>query len=319
MRKTINVGLIGFGRFAFKRVASFAKNPNVKIVSLYDPSARARAECAKSYSHIHLYQNFDLFLNVPNIDLYIISSPNNEHYHQCSKLLLNSANILCEKPISLLSSECLSLEDIYSKTESKVLCMGSNLSYFPSYILLLSFLEDQKIDLDSIKIEIGHKLDISEKDWRLNKDISGGGTLIDNGVHAICFLSKFVENINFSKVIKMDSTESIERDISLKLNSDNCQNIVLSSTWQRDIGYSKICIEGENLKVTANAFDDFITIQDSQRTYRLESKDNTQSIDKETELILEKLRAGKEFTNIRTAHTALKVIEECYASLDTDS
>ena len=317
MSKNIRIGLIGFGKFAQKRAESLSSIENVQINALFEPYKASQEDCLERFPNTVIYSDLEEMIENDSIDLFIISSPNHNHFEQCRDLLKRSANILCEKPVAIKEQDVQELSNLFTNSNSKVFHMGSNLSYFPSYHLLLKYLRKETCkNIHSIKIQIGHTLNEEKCNWRFNKDLSGGGTLIDNGTHALYFLNQILGPLNFIKTKKIAIENKIESEIEIELETQNKEisKIELSSTWNKDIGYSSIVLTGNEATITANAFDEFITIESNGETNTIKCTDLTQSLNKESQEIVLRLQKDQKYSNIEGAKQTVRIINQCYDS-----
>ncbi|GEM_PF-6776952 len=315
MSNEINICLIGYGQFATKRAEALSKIDGIHIKGLYETSPQTVEKCKERYFDIRIHKTFeDASLN-SNYDLYIISTPNDLHFEQCSYLLEKNANILCEKPITTTPSQAQELELAFRNSSSHLLYMGSNLSFFPSYKLLTKYINKANIKkIDSAYIEIGHKISLSNTDWRTSAKRSGGGTLIDNGLHALYYLNSIFSNMFFKELINIEKSQEVETEINIHLSAKESQDIQLFSTWNKNINYSRIEFKIGNSRISAKAFDNFIEIINEDSIQQIECEDTSPSLESESNFIIDELKRKAKFTNIRSSKEVLDIIYNCYES-----
>lgn len=192
--------------------------------------------------------------------------------------------------------------------------MSSNLEYFPSFLTLKSYIKDKKITPSKITVNIGHQYSFINS-WRENIEQSGGGTLIDNGIHALCYLYEIDDLLKFKKSKITKEAECVEQDASVWLSSRNIKDILVNATWSKNVGYANVEVFTDDLKITASAFDAYITIYQNGDEFKIYSRDNTNSIISETEAICNELIESKKkrVTNIDKVKVVQTIIDQAYS------
>jgi predicted dehydrogenase len=111
---------------------------------------------------------------------------------------VNSAKprILIEKPLGRNISEALKIKEACEGLE---LSVGFNYRFMSGIIKLKTILESSDLgSINSIRMDLGHGGSPGDdKTWKLNKIISGGGSILDPGIHLIdLLLHLFNKNAN---------------------------------------------------------------------------------------------------------------------------
>jgi predicted dehydrogenase len=123
---------------------------------------------------------------VPHIDLAPISA----------KLLQKGIHVLCEKPGGMSSSEIQANIDL-AREKGLLYVPGFNHRYHPAYLEAKRRFDAGEIgDLMFVRARYGFGGRPGyEKEWRFNKKISGGGELLDQGIHMIDLARLFMGDI----------------------------------------------------------------------------------------------------------------------------
>lgn len=227
------VALIGLGAFGSKRLKQLQSIPLVKILGVYDNNPELNLE-----TQIRKYSSLDELLDT-NVEFIIISTPNHTHWNLIKQIRSRSnAKILCEKPIlrnniELMDASSISPEDIR---------MGSNLPFFSVMKFAGHFIKLYENEVLSCKASIGvaHKSDSLQ--WRYQKNKSGGGVLIDNGIHLFSLIRSY--GINYQVIeANFQYHDLIDFDSEVKLRT-NLFPINLEATWNKNIdGYATLELE----------------------------------------------------------------------------
>ena len=123
-------------------------------------------------------------LEKSDIDAVIIATPTSTHKDVAIDCLKAGKDVLIEKPIARTYHEAKQIVDAAKKNKKKLM-VGMNLSYRPDAMLLRSFINSDEIG-EPFYVKCGwiRKQSSSEK-WFTKKDESGGGVIIDLGIHIL--------------------------------------------------------------------------------------------------------------------------------------
>lgn len=179
----MNIGIIGCGLIGKKRSKSIGNNTlkaaaDIKIENAYDL-------VYKNYQ-IKIFTDYKDLIILPEIDIIIISTINNT----LSNIVLESINakkhVLVEKPGVIHYTEFDKLIEA-AKKNNVCVKIGYNLRYHPGIKKAKELIDSGIIgDLMFIRGHYGNGARLGfEKEWRANPKISGGGCLMDLGVHLI--------------------------------------------------------------------------------------------------------------------------------------
>ena len=131
--------------------------------------------------------------------------------------------------------------------------MCSNLLSFSTSIFFKKFVTLYNDDIESIKLSIGVQQDLTSNDWRFDRELSGGGVLIDNGVHLINLLDEIIPNFIITKAqLKKSSNIDVE---ALLQGKSNHVTISLFATWEKNLDgyvYTEIKTKNNLYKLFAN-------------------------------------------------------------------
>ena len=183
MSSKINFGLIGVGSFGIKRAKSIIESSNAELYAIYDNDKAKSKKIAEELNTQSLDEN-EIFTN-ENIDIICICAPNVFHKTYIIKAIQNNKHVFCEKPLVKNLKEA---EEIIKLTKNykKKIQIGSNHRFFESVIYAKKLVDENTIgEILSFNGRIGHNGERLRDSWFWNKEISGGGTLLDNGCHLL--------------------------------------------------------------------------------------------------------------------------------------
>lgn len=129
------------------------------------------------------YETADALLADPEIDLVLLSVPNNFHKDYAIRALRAGKHVLCEKPVMMDSAE---LEEVLAVAEEtgKIFTVHQNRRWDRDYLIVKDVLKKGTIGKPFF---IENRVDGARGipgDWRCTK-VAGGGMMLDWGVHLI--------------------------------------------------------------------------------------------------------------------------------------
>ena len=178
--KVIKVGIIGYGKMGMIRHDALNKDSRSKVVSIYDP------ELKNIDLGIDIMESAEQVLE-SGIDAVFICTPNYLIKELIIEALKRGINVFSEKPPGISLEETLEIERIERKVKNKTLMFGFNHRFHGSIIKMKEVINDNLLgNLLWMRGRYGKEVDENYlKDWRVDKTKSGGGILLDQGIHLL--------------------------------------------------------------------------------------------------------------------------------------
>lgn len=182
--KKLRIGMVGAGNIANTHLHSYQTLDNVEIVAICDINADRLKETADLFNIEKRYASESEMLANEQLDAADVCVWNCNHAKCSIEALDAGLHVLCEKPMAYSVKEAEEMLEA-SKRNNKLLMIG----------FVLRFDTESKIAKDFI--DNGYMGDIyyskatylrrhgSPGGWFANKELSGGGPVIDLGVHVI--------------------------------------------------------------------------------------------------------------------------------------
>lgn len=193
-REALRVGVIGCGAGEF-HIEGFAADPRVKVVALSGLDGPRCHGLITKYGIPHLYGDYSELLAHPDIDAVSLAVPNHLHRPIAVQALRAGKHVLVEKPLSRTVEEG---EEMVAAAKEA------------GKVLAVAFQRRQRHDVQLVRHEIeqgrlGHIYHAKAYwmrrsgipglgTWFTNKEQSGGGPLIDLGVHVLDLASWLLGN-----------------------------------------------------------------------------------------------------------------------------
>lgn len=180
--RIINVGLAGFGMSGEIFQAPFLHaNPKYAIKKIYERnSERSR----KEYPYAEIVRSFEALLT-DDIDLIVISTPNQEHFPMAKCAMEAGKNVIVEKPITISVEQAEMLCEI-AKNHKVLFSVYQNRRFDGDFSTVKQLIEDGRLG-EILDFEVHYDRFIrtnSSKVWKATGD-KGVNILYDLGVHII--------------------------------------------------------------------------------------------------------------------------------------
>lgn len=190
----LNLGLIGLGYIGKSHFKNALRLANADLVAVADVSKRA-LRTAKKSGVKKTYTDYEQLLKDPNVDAVIIALPTHLHLDCAIKAAEAKKHILLEKPIAKSVKEAKEIISASEKNGVKLL-MGYPLRFTGIMSDLRNRLSTGEFgDIVTayatnistgpfMHRDIGHA-PVPVPNWWFNKELTGGGALLDLGSHMI--------------------------------------------------------------------------------------------------------------------------------------
>lgn len=237
----LRIGLIGAGMIGALRAVALRKLPDLRFVAVADERPeRAQSAAAHGDSVRVCTDALDLARD-PAIEAVIVATPPNSHEDIVSACLAGGKHVLCEKP---LTTTLAGAERLVAAANAAGLCLatGFNMRYTPAAILARRLVDAGAIgELDHIRAFHGHPGGREfTHDWIRDPAVSGGGTLMDNGIHLIDLTRWFLGDV--AETVGMTSNHTWQTpggdDNGFLLLRNEAGNVAtLQASWTEWSGY----------------------------------------------------------------------------------
>jgi predicted dehydrogenase len=177
---SIKVGVIGAGGMLQYHAAGF-KLAGAEIIAVADPAPGAAAKAAEKWSIAHAYESVDAMLTeCKELDAVSIIVPNKFHAPLALQCLKAGKHVFCEKPPALKAAEVQEMIDA-AKAAGKTLMFNFNNRARPESQAMMSYVVDGTVgEVHSAQAKWIRRTGIPGfGGWFTNKELSGGGPVID--------------------------------------------------------------------------------------------------------------------------------------------
>jgi predicted dehydrogenase len=184
----LRVAIMGLGSYG-SRVAEAMKDcTKAKLVGVISGTPSKITAWQVKYSipekNCYNYENFDNIKNNPDIDAVYIITPNALHKDQAIRVAKAGKHVICEKPMSINAKEGQEMIDACIKENVKLL-VGYRMHFEPKTLEIIRMRKDGELGkIMFFQGLCGFRIG-DPAQWRLNKKLSGGGSMMDIGIYAV--------------------------------------------------------------------------------------------------------------------------------------
>ncbi len=178
----MNVGIIGCGLIGKKRADSLL---DTKLVACADSNLERARELANRFGARSTASWRDV-VDAPDVQIVVIATPHDSLAEITLAAIRAGKHVLVEKPAARSAAE---LRPIVEEAEARnaLVRVGFNHRYHRAFRKARELVDQGALgDLMFLRARYGHGGRVGyDKEWRSKVEISGGGELIDQGVHLI--------------------------------------------------------------------------------------------------------------------------------------
>lgn len=183
----LRAAVVGAGFIATRgHLPALQLHPETETVALVDVNEERGRAVAAEFGIPAVYASFDAMLREARPDIAIIGTPNSFHAPQTIAALESGAHVLVEKPMALTAADAQRMADA-ARRHGRVLTVGVHNRYRPEVEYLKDLIDAGELGgIYYGKISMLRRRGIpGYGSWFTNKDLAGGGALMDIGVHMV--------------------------------------------------------------------------------------------------------------------------------------
>lgn len=237
------LGFLGVGWIGRHRLEALAASGAVEIAAIADPSRELREPILQTQPQATAVESLDHLLEL-ELDGVVIATPSALHAEQAIVALENGLPVFCQKPLGRTAGET---RRVIEAARSADLLLGVDLSY--RFISAARSVHDlcRSGELGEIYAAdlVFHNAYGPDKPWFYDWRLSGGGCVIDLGIHLVDLA---LWNLNFPRVTEVAGrlfaggkpiagrSQSVEDYATARLDLDSGATVQLACSWKLPAG-----------------------------------------------------------------------------------
>ncbi|MFP5112913.1 Gfo/Idh/MocA family protein [Bacillaceae bacterium C204] len=183
----LRVGIIGAGGIATDaHIPNYLKcGEKVELIAICDVVKEKADKAALEFNIPHVFSSYEEMFQKIQIDAVSICTPNKFHYPATIAALQAGCHVLCEKPPAMTVKEAEQMA-IAAEKAGKILTYGFHFRHAPQVEVLKRFIDGGELgDIYAARVTAMRRRGIPGWGVFTNKELQGGGPLIDIGVHML--------------------------------------------------------------------------------------------------------------------------------------
>lgn len=183
MMKKLRIGIIGVGGIAQGRhIPAFLQLSDIcEITALSDVNIKRARESKEKYNIPHVFEDYhELFAEV---DAVCICTPNKFHAEITVAAFKAGVHVMCEKPMALSSEECEAMIAA-AKEANKLLAIAYHYRFMKEAQAAKAAMQEVGTPL-VVRVQALRRRKVPGWGVFTNKELQGGGSLIDYGCHLL--------------------------------------------------------------------------------------------------------------------------------------
>ncbi|WP_229209062.1 Gfo/Idh/MocA family protein [Dyadobacter sediminis] len=237
----------GVGWIGRNRMQAAIESGTADVAMLSDPSAECISEALQMAPGAKTALSFEEVVADPDIDAVVIATPSALHMQQAVLAFENNKAVFCQKPLGRNAAEVAAVIEAARKANK---LLGADFSYryttaFQKILPLVQSGELGKIFAVDLKF---HNAYGPDKPWFYDMKQSGGGCVLDLGIHLIDLMLYALDfpdvtQVNsslYSKGISVKGKNEVEDYANVSLELANDINAQLACSWNLQAGQEAV-------------------------------------------------------------------------------
>jgi predicted dehydrogenase len=186
----LRVAIAGYGVVGQRRRECIDRHPEMQVVAV----------CDKLFSNndsieggIRCYQNYKQLLE-ESVDILVVCLTNDIASEVTIAGLKAGLHVFCEKPPGRNLTDIIDVIEVEKQYPKQKLMYGFNHRYHDSVVEALRIIKSNELGrIINLRGVYGKSqlITFNQSDWRIKRDISGGGVLLDQGIHMVDLMRLF--------------------------------------------------------------------------------------------------------------------------------
>lgn len=227
----LKFALIGTGGIAQTYAQAFQQSTCCQLVAVADVREDAATAFAEPFG-AQSFSDYRTLAENTELDAVIIATPPNSHPEIATYFMRKGVNVLCEKPLCLSVTEAREMIES-AETSNVTFTMATKFRYCEDVVKAKAIIASGVLgEIVQFENAFTAKVDMSKR-WNSNKEIAGGGVLIDNGTHSVDIIRYFLGGISEVLAVETSGTQNLAVDENVKLLARTANGVVASVdlTW----------------------------------------------------------------------------------------
>jgi predicted dehydrogenase len=187
--KKLGWAIVGLGRLSIGEILpAFSECESSKVVAFVSGHPDKANKLALRYGvnpkYIYNYENYDSIKDNAEVDIIYVVLPNGMHAEYTIRGLQAGKHVLTEKPMANTAEECQQMIDAGRKADRKLM-VAYRCRYEPYNQEAIRMARSGELGPTQVILADAGWRVTDPTQWRMNKKLAGGGSLMDIGIYAL--------------------------------------------------------------------------------------------------------------------------------------
>lgn len=184
----LRVAIMGLGSYGTRVAEAMQSSTMAKLTGVISGTPAKIQNWQTKYGipekNCYNYENFDNIKDNPDIDAVYVITPNALHKEQVIRVAKAGKHVICEKPMAVNAKDGQEMVDACKKAGVKLL-VGYRMHFEPKTLEIIRMRKEGELGkILFFQGLCGFRIG-DPTQWRLNKQLAGGGSLMDIGIYAL--------------------------------------------------------------------------------------------------------------------------------------
>lgn len=184
----LRVALMGLGGYATRVADAMQQCTRAKLVGAISGTPAKLQAWQTKYgipaANCYSYENYDQIRNNAEIDAVYIITPNSLHRDAAIRVAAAGKHVICEKPMSVNAADGQKMVDACRAAGVKLL-VGYRMHFEPKTLAIIGMRNRGELGKPLFFQGLSGFRIGDPTQWRLNKELAGGGAMMDIGIYSV--------------------------------------------------------------------------------------------------------------------------------------
>ncbi|MFL5745061.1 MAG: Gfo/Idh/MocA family protein [Niastella sp.] len=184
----LRVAIMGLGSYGTRVAEAMKDCKRARLTGVVSGTPAKITNWQTKYNipekNCYSYETFDTIKDNPEIDVVYVTTPNGLHHDNVIRAAKAGKHVICEKPMALNAKEGQEMVDACKKANVKLL-VGYRMHFEPKTLEIIRMRKDGELGKILFFQGLSGFTIGDPTQWRLNKALSGGGSMMDIGIYSI--------------------------------------------------------------------------------------------------------------------------------------
>ena len=186
--KTLRVAIMGLGSYGTRVAEAMQSCTRAKLVGVISGTPSKIKDWQSRYNipekNCYNYEIYDAIKNNPDIDAVYVITPNGLHHDAVIRVAKAGKHAICEKPMTVNTQQAKEMINACKMANVKLL-VGYRMHFEPHTLEVIRMRKAGEMGKILFFQGLSGFVIGDPTQWRLNKELSGGGAMMDIGIYSV--------------------------------------------------------------------------------------------------------------------------------------